>query len=778
VRKPGGRKKDAAAQPRARTELDRLRAERDQALEQQTAISDVLSAISGSVFDLDAVLRTIAERAITLCRADTCAVYQVLDDHRMTLVARAGPATGSLFQPGAIIDRDHSMLAAVATRTLRTHQVEDAEQHPELPKSLQRARLAVPIIRDGVATGSLLLGRFEPSAFTEREVQLVHTFAQQAGIAIENVRLFNETKEALERQTAVSEILRVIAGSPTDVQPVLDAIAESAARFCGAENVSVILQREDGLLYPGASVGTLNASVPPFPLNRETVTGRSMLDGRPVHVHDLQAEGTDYPLGSMQARAMGHRTTLATPLTRGGSAFGAILMRRGEVRPFTAHQIDLVQTFADQAVIAIENVRLFNETKEALEQQTATSEVLQTISRSAFDLQAVLDTVVERAAQLCDAQQAWLRRIEGDEFRFSAYYGASPALRAMFEEVRAQGEHAAIDYAGMGGRAILERRPIHVHDVTADTDLRGTSLIIRGGGRTGLAIPMLRDGEPIGAIVIARDRVTPFTEREIHLIETFADQAVIAIENVRLFEEIQEKGRLLEAANRHKSEFLANMSHELRTPLNAIIGFSEVLLQGMFGELNEKQREYQQDVLSSGRHLLSLINDILDLSKIEAGRTDLELSDFSLRDALANGVTMIRERAARHGIDVELKGEGIDRVRADERKVKQIVFNLLSNAIKFTRDGGSVTIEATRDDSEVRVAVRDTGIGIDEADRERIFQEFQQASRDPERSREGTGLGLTLTKRFVELHGGRIWVESEPGKGSTFTFTLPQPTAG
>ena len=1073
----------------------RLFNETKEALEQQTAISDVLAAISGSVFDLNSVLGTIAERAITLCRSDTCAAYRVVDDDRIMLAVRAGPAIGSRYAPGDLIDRDSPMLAAVATRTLRIHQVEDARQHSDLPQSALRARLAVPILRDGTAIGSLLLGRFEPRAFTEREVQLVHTFAQQAGIAIENVRLFNETKEALaqqtavsevlqtisgsvfdidevldtilgqavrltgaehaiaasasgdrievlrtagdpptisagqllgpdstitqairsrevvhetlptrrsaptrltvpvfrdgaptlvigvgrnearpfldrevalirtfadqaaiavenvrlfnetkealDRQTAVSEILRVIAGSPTDVQPVLDAIAESAARFCGAENVSVILQEEDGLLYPSAHIGTLNATVPPFPLSRETVTGRSMLEGRPVHVDDLQAESTEYPLGSMQARAMGHRTTLATPLTQGGRTIGAILMRRGEIHPFTAHQIELVQTFADQAVIAIENVRLFNETKEALEQQTATaqilevinrsagelapvyravldaverllesastsmtrvvdgtlevvalgtgvvapgsrvgdripisdrtvigravlhqktvhipdvsrepslpqnhpwtrlavpimrggdvvgtisvghvepspftqhqielletfahqvaiaienvrlfnetkealeqqtatSEVLQAISRSAFDLQAVLNTVVERAAQLCGAEQAWLRRIEGDQFRFAAYYGSSAELRAMFEELRQDGALAKIDRAGLGGRAILEKRPIHVHDIVADEGLREASLARRGGGRTALAVPMLRDGEPIGAIVVARNRVAPFNDREIRLVQTFADQAVIAIENVRLFYEIQEQSRQLEIAGRHKSEFLANMSHELRTPLNAIIGFSEVLLQGMFGELNEKQREYQQDVLSSGRHLLSLINDILDLSKIEAGRTDLEPSDFSLREALANGVTMIRERASRHGINIVLKADGVDRVTADERKVKQIVFNLLSNAVKFTRDGGSVTIEATRGDSEVRVAVRDTGIGIDEADRERIFQEFQQAGRDPERSREGTGLGLTLTRRFVELHGGRIWVESEPGKGSTFTFTLPQPRA-
>ena len=238
------------------------------------------------------------------------------------------------------------------------------------------------------------------------------------------------------------------------------------------------------------------------------------------------------------------------------------------------------------------------------------------------------------------------------------------------------------------------------------------------------------------------------------------------------FKEIQEASRQLEIASRHKSEFLANMSHELRTPLNAIIGFSEVLVEGLFGAMNEKQREYLQDVIGSGQHLLSLINDILDLSKIEAGRMELELSTFSFRSALESGVTIVRERAARHGIalNVDLSG-GLSPVEADERKVKQILYNLLSNAVKFTPDGGTVNVTVRPDNGNVRVAVQDNGIGIAEPDQARIFEEFQQVGR--ERSREGTGLGLTLTKRFVELHGGRIWLESAPGRGSTFTFTLP-----
>jgi signal transduction histidine kinase len=258
------------------------------------------------------------------------------------------------------------------------------------------------------------------------------------------------------------------------------------------------------------------------------------------------------------------------------------------------------------------------------------------------------------------------------------------------------------------------------------------------------------------------------------VVTTFADQAVIAIENVRLFNEIQQKTRELEVANQHKSEFLANMSHELRTPLNAIIGFSEVLMERMFGEVNEKQADYLKDIHESGKHLLSLINDILDLSKIEAGRMDLELSSFHLPTALSNAMTLVRERAQRHGITLGLEvDKRLGEFQADERKFKQIVLNLLSNAVKFTPDGGRVDVKAKLDTTNIEVAVRDTGIGIAPEDQGLVFEEFRQVGRDYTRKAEGTGLGLALTKRFVELHGGEIRLESAPGKGSTFTFTLP-----
>jgi len=325
----------------------------------------------------------------------------------------------------------------------------------------------------------------------------------------------------------------------------------------------------------------------------------------------------------------------------------------------------------------------------------------------------------------------------------------------------------------IAGRAFVDRRTIHLEDITLDKELLQESRVPKAtGSRTVLAVPLLVEGEAIGVILVARRTVRRFSDREVKVVETFADQAAIAIQNVRLFNEIQDKSRQLEVANRHKSEFLANMSHELRTPLNAIIGFSEVLLQGIFGEVNEKQREYLADVLGSGQHLLSLINDILDLSKIEAGRMDLEVSTFALRDALESGLMIVRNRAARHGIQLSTTvASDVGTIEADERKVKQILYNLLSNAVKFTPDGGRVGVSVRAESADVRVEVSDTGIGIAGEDQERIFEEFRQVGR--ERSREGTGLGLTLTKRFVELHGGRIWLESTPGGGSTFGFTLP-----
>jgi signal transduction histidine kinase len=580
--------------------------------------------------------------------------------------------------------------------------------------------------------------------------------------------------EALEQQAATSDILRVIGSAPTDLQPVLDAIVASAATLC--DSVDAQIFRVDGdVLRPAASYGSLPqiTSGETRPVNRGSVNGRAVVDRRTIHVHDLAAESeSEYPEAKAFQRRFGHRTTLATPLLREKVPLGVITIRRMEVRPFSDDQIKRLETFADQAVIAIENARLVNETKQALEQQTATSEILRVISNSPTDTQPVFDAIVQSGLKLFPGALVSVALRDGDTINAAAVAAPDPAR---VEAWRRTISRTPLARNYMHGAALLDRRIVDIPDV-ADAPaefVAGGQNFLTSGNRAITIMPMMRGDEAIGLLSVVRLVPGPLSDKQIALLNSFAAQAVIAIENMRLFREIEDKNHQLEAASRHKSEFLANMSHELRTPLNAIIGFSEVLAEKMFGEINDKQAEYLADILESGRHLLSLINDILDLSKIEAGRMELEPADFDLPGAIDNALTLVRERAHRHGITLLRNvDERLGMIFADERKVKQVLLNLLSNALKFTPAGGRIDVQAIVRDGDVEISVTDTGVGIAPEDQVAVFEEFRQVGATAKKI-EGTGLGLAISRKFIELHRGKIWAKSEMGAGATFTFTLP-----
>jgi len=594
--------------------------------------------------------------------------------------------------------------------------------------------------------------------------------------------------EAQAQQAATREILRLIASSPTDVQPVFDAIAASAVTLSGTQNSSVF--RFDGSLihmmaHHNQSPDELVAAqrVFPMPPGRGSATARAILTRAVAHVPDVATDPEYVPGSLVQA---GFRSVLSVPMLQDGNPIGAITITRREVKPFSDTQIALLQTFADQAVIAIENARLFQELEarnrelnEALEQQTATAEILRVISSSPTDLQPVLEAVADNAARLCGANDAQILRIDGDVLRPVASYGPIPALMIGGEE------GMPVSRGSVTGRAVVDRRTIHVHDLAAASETEfpgGRTYQRRFGHRTTLATPLLREGIPIGAILIRRTEVRPFSVKQIELLETFADQAVIAIENTRLFRELEEKGQQLESASRYKSEFLANMSHELRTPLNAIIGYSEMLQEEAEDLGQEDFTPDLQKINAAGKHLLALINDILDLSKIEAGKMDLYLETFDLTDMLQDVATTVQPLVEKNANTLVVQcADTLGSMRADLTKVRQTLFNLLSNACKFTKQGTiwlTVSRQAADGGDWITLSVAETGIGMTPEQMAKLFQAFSQAEASTARQFGGTGLGLAITRKFCQMMGGDVAVESAGlGKGSTFTVRLPAEVA-
>ena len=480
--------------------------------------------------------------------------------------------------------------------------------------------------------------------------------------------------------------------------------------------------------------------------------------------------------GTAAQQLGGFRTLLGVPMLAEGHVVGVIAVWRSRVEPFDDREIRLVTTFAAQGLIAIQNVRLFRELEQrsgelarSVDELRALGEVSQAVSLS-LDLDEVLNTIVTRAVELSGTDGGSIFEYEPStaEFVLRTCFGTSAELAEALSSIRIRVGETFIGRAAIAGEAAqaedLDRQPPDLHI----EELR------RHGWRSLVTVPLRREQEIIGALTVRSKVPGALPKPTVALLETLASQSTVAINNARVFRELEDKTRQLEVASRHKSEFLASMSHELRTPLNSVIGFSDVLLDRMFGELNERQAEYVGDIRDSGRHLLELINEILDLSKVEAGRMDLELAAVSLPDLLTQGVAMVRERADRHGIAVSLDvAADLGRILADELKLRQVVLNLLSNAVKFTPDRGSVVVTASLVDGNAKVSVRDTGIGIAESERERIFEAFQRGGREARSNKEGTGLGLTLSRQIIGLHGGRLWMESELGVGSTFTFAIP-----
>ncbi|HSB72502.1 MAG TPA: GAF domain-containing protein [Candidatus Methylomirabilis sp.] len=614
--------------------------------------------------------------------------------------------------------------------------------------------------------------------FNRMATQLQESYANLEHKVEERTR---EVSEALEQQTATSEVLKVISRSTVDLEPVLETLIENATRLCGADKGFIFRREGDGFRLavayraPAEFTGWRARSL--IRPGDGSLVGRVALEARTVELLDAQAD-PEWRAAHADARGVsGVRTLLGVPMLREGVLVGVIAMWRQEVRRFTQKQIELVTTFADQAVIAIENVRLFKEIQartreleQSLEEVRALSEVSRAVS-SSLDLRQVLHEIAEHAAKLCEADAGFINEyIEATgQFRPSASWNASQELLRSI-----QASDVTLGKGATGRSAVLGQ-PVQVPDILAEPDYPFRDFLARDGHRAVLSVPMIREGRILGAVAVLRKTPGAFSEQHVSLLTAFANQTTIAIENARLYRDVMEKGRMLEEANRHKTQFLANMSHELRTPMNAIIGFSEVLLDPSLQVSPEERAQFLTDILNSGRHLLNLINEVLDLSKIEAGRMELEIRPAVLSDIIDAVQSTMRPLAVKKAIAFKAEFNGrVGVLPMDAARVKQILLNLVGNAIKFTPEGGRVWIRTDLSVDTVRVEVGDTGPGIPAEDHDRIFLEFQQSQTARGVGKpEGTGLGLALAKRFVELHGGQIWVESEVGRGSTFIFTLP-----
>jgi GAF domain-containing protein len=813
-------------------ELHKRTDDLSESLQQQTATADVLKVISRSTFDLQTVLQTLVESAARLCDADKATITRQKDGvffraeaygfsdefmefvRTVPVVPDRGSAIGRALLEGAVVhipdvkaDPDYSFTEAQRLGSFR-------------------AMLAVPMLREGVPIGVIGLTRSEARPFAEKQIELVTTFADQAAIAIENVRLFEEVQaktrdlsEALTYQTGSGNILSVIASSPTDVEPVLKAIVESACELCDAYDAIVRLKVGDDL-HPSAHYGPIPVSPDKWPINRNSAAGRSILDKKPVQVRDMQsAEGDEFPEAQQRARLFGHRTILSVPLLHEGESIGAIVLRRTEVHPFSDKQIALLQTFADQAVIAIGNVRLFEEVQaktrdlsEALVYQTGSSNILRVIASSPTDVGPVLKAIVESACELCDAYDAIVRLKEGNNLNFSAHHGPIPITVNQWP----------ISRDWVAGRSVLDKKPVHVRDIQSaegDEFPEAQENARHLGLHTIFSVPLLREGESIGIISLRRTETHPFSDKQIALLQTFADQAVIAIGNVRLFEEVQARTKELAASldelraaqdrlvQTQKLALLgqltAGIAHEIKNPLNFVNNFS-ALSQELVDELgdalkpvsvDEKKREELDElthmlkgnlekVVQHGKRADSIVKNMLLHSREGSG----ERRPVDLNAVVEDSLNLAYHGARAENQEFKIKLErsfdpAAGQVDLVPQEITRVLLNLISNGFYAAmkrkaqmRDGYEPTLAtATRDLGDcVEISIRDNGSGIPPEVKDKMFNPFF-TTKPPG---EGTGLGLSLSHDIiVKQHAGSIEVDTRPGEFTEFRVILPRMAA-